>query len=401
MANKILTPDMITSEAQRILENSLVVTRNVNKQYDNSFAKEGAKIGTKLRVRLPDRVLVSDGAPLQLQDVNQQYTNITVSSQKQVALDFTSAELTMNIDDFSKLIIEPRVSQLAASIDQDVARAYKYIGNSVGTPGTTPATPQVMLAANQKLDESAAPGNSRYLTVNPAANAALVIGMTGLFNPSGTVSKQFKNGSMGEGILGFDEVAMSQSIGQYTTGTRNAAGTVNGTIATQGVTTIVLAGMGASKTIKLGEVFTIAAVNAVNPQTRESTGSLFQFVVLADTQSDGAGAATVTVAEIYDQTQALATVDVLPQTGAVVTFLGAAGGTYPQNLAYHSDCIAFASADLVLPKGVDMASRIVHNGISMRLVRDYDINQDRLITRLDVLYGWAVIRPELGVRMWG
>lgn len=392
---------MITAEAQRILANKLVVTRNVNKQYDASFAKEGAKIGSKLRIRLPDRALVKDGAAIQLDDENQQYTNLTVSSQKHIALDFTSAELTMSIDEFSKNIIEPRVSQLAASIDQDVARAYKYIGTSVGVPGTTPATSAVILAANQKLDEAAAPSGERYLTVNPAANASLVEGMKGFFNPQGVISQQFKAGSMGAGILGFDEISMSQSIGQFTTGTRNVAGTLNGTITTQGTTSLVLAGMGNTLTIKAGEVFTIAAVNAVNPQTRESTGSLFQFVVLADTTTSAGGAATVTVAEIYDQSQALATVDVLPQTGAVVTFVGAAGGTYPQNLAYHSDCITFATADLILPKGVEMASRVVNNGISMRLLKQYDINQDRMITRLDVLFGWAVIRPELGARMWG
>src|SRR5687767_11061096 len=153
MANSILTPDMITREALRILQNKLVLTRNVNRQYDKSFANEGAKIGSTLRIRKPDRALVSDGAALQVQDENQQYTTLTVSSQKHIGLSFTSAELTMSIDEFSKLIIEPRVAQLAATIDADVANAFKYIGQSVGTPGTTPATSAVLLAANQKLNE--------------------------------------------------------------------------------------------------------------------------------------------------------------------------------------------------------------------------------------------------------
>ena len=179
MANSILTIDMITRKALEILENNLVLTRNVNRQYDDSFAVEGAKIGSTLRIRKPDRALVTDGAALQVQDENQQYTTLTVSSQKHIGLNFTSAELTMQLDDFAELILKPRVSQLAASVDADVANAYKSIYNSVGTPGTTPATSLVLLQAQQKLNEFAAPMNPRYATVNPAANAGLVEGMKG------------------------------------------------------------------------------------------------------------------------------------------------------------------------------------------------------------------------------
>lgn len=400
MANTILTPDQITREALRILENKLVLTRNVNRQYDKSFANEGAKIGTTLRIRKPDRALVSDGAALQIQDENQQYTSLTVSNQKHIGLSFSAAEMTMSLDDFSKLIIEPRVSQLAAAIDADVANAFKWIGQSVGTPGTTPATSAVLLAAAQKLNESAAPSGQRYATVNPAANAGLVEGLKGLFNPVSTVAKQFKSGLMSEGILGLDEMAMSQSIASFTCGTRTT-GTTAAAVTAQGQNTISLAGLGAAGTVKAGDVFTVANVYAVNPQTRQSTGSLYQFVVLADAVADGAGAATVTVPAMYDATHALANINAFPANGVAATFLGGAGVAYPQNLIYHQDAITFATADLVLPKGVDMGSRVNHNGISMRMIRDYDINTDRLATRLDVLYGYAVIRPELAVRLWG
>jgi hypothetical protein len=401
MANNILTPDMITREALRVLENSLVITRNVNRQYDSSYAQEGAKIGSTLRIRKPDRSLVSDGAALQVQDENQQYTTLTVSSQKHIGLAFTSAELTMSIDEFSKLIIQPRVSQLAATIDADVAQGVaKLIGQSVGTPGTTPSTSQVLLQGQQKLNEMAAMMTDRYATVNPAANAALVEGMKGFFNPSSTISKQFKSGMMGEGVLGYDEINMSQSISNFTTGTRTN-GTTGAAVAAEGATTITLAGLGAGGTIKAGEVFTVANVFAVNPQTRQSTGSLFQFVAKEDVTADGAGAGVVKVDAIYSASQALATVNALPGNGAAVTFLGGASTGYPQNLIYHKDAIAFATADLVMPKGVDMAARVNHNGISLRMIRDYDVNQDRLVTRLDVLYGYGVIRPELACRLWG
>jgi hypothetical protein len=391
---------MITRKALQILENNLVITRNVNRAYDDSFAVEGAKIGSTLRIRLPDRALVTDGAALQVQDDNEQFTTLTVSSQKHIGINFTSAELTMQLDDFAERVLKPRVSQLAASIDADVANAYKSIYASVGTPGTTPATSLVLLQGQQKLNEAAAGMAPRYATVNPAANAGLVEGMKGFFNPVDTISRQFKAGMMGQGVLGYDEINMSQSVVNHTNGDWGTGITVGTTVSTQGASSLDIAFTGSSKTWKLGDVFTIAGVYAVNPQTRQSTGSLQQFVVTAN--ASGSSTATLSISPaIYTSSQALATVDSFPQSGAVVTMVGNANGSYAQNLVYHKDAITFATADLLLPQGVDMASRQVHNGISMRIVRQYDINNDRMPCRIDVLYGYSVIRPQMACRMWG
>jgi hypothetical protein len=264
---------MITRKALEILENNLVLTRNVNRQYDDSFAVEGAKIGSTLRIRLPDRALVTDGAALQVQDDNEQFTTLSVASQKHIGVNFTSAELTMQLDDFAERVLKPRISQLASSIDADVANAYKTIGNTVGTPGTTPSTSLVLLQAQQKLNENAAVMSPRNATVNPAANAGLVEGMKGLFNPTDTISKQFKNGMMGTGVLGFDEVNMSQSIKQHTTGSRDASAstTTSAAVTTEGSSTLTLAQGSVTTTIAAGDVFTIADCFAVNPQTRRAT----------------------------------------------------------------------------------------------------------------------------------
>lgn len=400
MANSLLTIDMITRKALEIFENNLVITRNCNRQYDDSFAKEGAKIGSTLRIRLPDRALVTDGAALQVQDDNEQYTTLAVTSQKHIGINFTSAEMTLSLDDFADRVLKPRISQLAASVDADVANAYKSIYQSVGTPGTTPSTALVLLQGQQKLNETAAPTGPRYCTVNPAANAALVDGMKGFFNPTDVISRQFKQGMMGESVLGYEEVNMSQSITQHTTGSWGTGITVTNTISTQGQSTVDISFTGSSKTWNVGDVFTIANVFAVNPQTRQSTGSLQQFVVTA--AATGSSTATLTVSPaIYTASHALATVDSFPVATAAVTMLGSAATQYPQNLIYHKDAISLATADLLMPQGVDMASRQVHNGISMRIVRQYDINNDRMPCRVDVLYGYAVIRPQLGVRLWG
>ena len=197
---------------------------------------------------------------------------------------------------------------------------------------------------------------------------------------------------------------MSQSIVQHTTCTRSATAslTIGSTVSTQGASSVAINGDTGSATFKAGDVFTIAGVYAVNPQTRQSTGSLQQFVVTADATASSGNWSSVSISPaLYTSSNALATVDSFPQSGAAVTVVGSASTTYPQNLAYHRDAIAFATADLLLPQGVDMASRQVHNGISLRIVRQYDINNDRMPCRIDVLYGYSVIRAPMAARIWG
>jgi hypothetical protein len=104
---------------------------------------------------------------------------------------------------------------------------------------------------------------------------------------------------------------------------------------------------------------------------------------------------------MYTATNALATVDAFPVASAALVFTGTASTVYPQNLVYHKNAITLATADLLLPQGVDMASRQVHNGVSMRIVRQYDINNDRMPCRVDVLYGFNTIRPPMACRIWG
>lgn len=401
MANRLLTIDMITREILRIFENNSIVTRNCNRQYDDQFADEGAKIGDTVRIRLPDRVLVSEGAVFQGRGINEQNTTLTLSTQLHTDFSLTSAEMTMSLQDYSDTVLVPRISQLAATVDSTVCNGVaKQIGQSVGTPGTTPSTVQVLLAGQQKLNEQSVPLANRFAVVNPAANAALVGGFTNLFNPSGAISEQYKTGNMANNTLGYQEIGMSQSIGQFTTGSRSAGATVTTTVAAQGQTTLAVTTNGATDTIKQGDVFTVAGVFAVNPQTRQTTGSLYQFVVGVDAVAAGS-AVTLTVPAMYTADQALATIDTFPQAGAAVTWLGGVSTAYPQNLIYYKDSIALATADLVMPKGVDMAGRANHNGLSMRVVRQYDAKQDQMIGRIDILFGFKVLRPEGCVRLWG
>ncbi len=399
MANTILTADMITRKSLEIFENNLVFTRNVNRQYDDSFAQTGAKIGSTLRIRLPDRALVTDGPALAVQDDIEQFTTLSVTSQKHVDVSFSTSELSLSMDDFAERVLKPRISQLAASVDADIANSYLDAFASVGTPGSVPSTALSLLQGHQKLDESAAPRINRFATINPAANAALVNGMGTLFNPVDTISRQFKSGIISDGVLGFDEINMSQSVKMHTTGAWGTTITSTGTVSAQGQSTLPITFTG-SGTWNRGDVFSVDDVYAVNPQTRESTGALQQFVVTAVVT--GTTTATLSFSPpLYTAAQALATVNTFPQANAKVNMLGAASSQYPQNLIYQKDSIAFATADLVMPNNVDFGSRQVYKGISMRVVRQYDINNDRLPCRVDVLYGYKVVRPAGVCRLWG
>lgn len=405
MGNKNLTIDMITFKALDILEMNSPLLRNIDKQYDPSYAVTGAKIGSQLRIRKPDRCLVSDGATLVIQDAEEEYTTLTIDRRKHIGLQFTSAELALDIDDFAERKLKPRVSQLSAAIEADIAKtAYEQIYQSVGTPGQTPSTSQVLLKGNQKLNEMNVPLDMRRAVVNPAANAELVEGMKGLFNPGGTIDSQFKTGMMGANVLGFDEVTMGQGISTFTRAATGAtAPKVTATMTVQGSDELGVTFTSGTPTFKKGDVFTIAGVYSVNPQSRVSTGSLQQFLVTADTVVSTAGTtATLPIAPpIYTKDQTLATVDSFPVKDAAITFMGTAGESYPQNLLFQKGAMTFASADLLLPKGVEFASRQQHNGISIRIVKQYDINADVMPIRLDILYTTKVLRPEFACRLWG
>lgn len=401
MANSNLTIDMITFKCLDILELASPLIRNINKQYDKSFAVQGAKIGDTLRVRKPDRCLVTKGAALGVADDNEQFTNVSITEQDHVGLNFTTAELALNIDDFAERKLKPRISQLAASVESKIASVgANGFYQSVGTPGTTPATSLVLLQGGVKLNDMNVDLTGRTTTVNPAANAALVEGMKGFFNPTGTISKQFKSGMMGENILGFDSINMGQGITTHLNGDWGTTITSTGTLSTQGQATLPISFTGSSKDWNEGDVFTIAGVYSVNPQTRVSTGSLQQFVVTADVTASTTGTLAINP-PIYTAEHALATVDSFPQATAVVTMLGTAATAYPQNLMCQQNAMTLSTADLVMPQGVDMASRQNHNGISIRIVKQYDINNDRLPCRLDILYGVDILRHEMGVRLWG
>jgi len=394
--NTLLTISMITREALRILENNLAFTKRVNRQYDDKFAIEGAKIGYVVNARKPVRYVVSTGQALQLQDATETQVPVSLTTQDHVDFQFSSADLKLSIDDFGDRFIQPAVAALANKIDWNGLQLYKQIYNAVGTAGVTPVQLLTYLMAGVALDNNAAPQDEmRHLVITPKMQAYIVDALKGLFQQATAISQQYAKGQMGT-AAGF-QWAMDQNCPTHVSGTFTTAGAVGAA----GQTGSALATTGWSAgALKAGDVFTIAGVFGVNPQNRTSTGDLQVFTVTAGA-SDTAGAMTIPIAPAIVTSGAFQTVSASPAGGAPITMLGASGSSSPQGMAFHRDAFTLVTADLPVPKGTDMASRVSDKqlGISLRIVRDYDITTDQFPCRIDVLYGWATLRPELACRV--
>lgn len=403
--NTLLTIDMVTLESLRVLHGNLAFVKNVNRDYDSAFAKEGAKIGDTLRIRKPPKYTVRTGRVMSAQNATETYVSLPVSTQKGVDMDFTSAEFTMSIDNFSTRFLKPAMSVLASTIDYDALAMTLDVQNSVGSPGTTPATYLVWGQANQKLDEFLAPRDgNRTAILSPAAMASTVDGLKGLFQAGDAIADQYRSGVMTRAI---DlKWAMDQNVRNATMGTRDGTVSVTGAVAT-GSTQVALdytGGTSAAATITAGEVFTMGSVFAVNDETKQTYNFLKQFTVTSTQTAASSQWLTVPVSPtIYGPTSgALQNVSALPANNAAVTFYGTTSSTvYPQNLIFHKDAFTFATADLRMPRNQEMASRKVMDGISMRIWEGADITNDAFPVRSDVLYGFVATYPELACRVWG
>lgn len=430
VSNSILTDAVIAKEAMMEFHNNLAFLKGVNRQYSNQFAKSGAKIGNTINVKKANRFAVQQGPAITAQGVSESTVPLTLNRQYVVPMSFSSADRTLSIDQFNKNYIKPAMSKLASWMDLDACAAAitgSYLDgtscpgagpiyNVIGTPGTTPGTgggsatgllqynaPSVYLNAGVVLDNNAAPRDGRRSVVlNPAAQAASVGSLSGLFNPQGIISEQYRKGMMGN-ALDFD-FAMDQNIYTFTSGTRAISGeiTVQATWTTATGANILLTG--GTGTIKAGDSFTVAGVYAVNPENQQSTGVLQQFVVTSSVTMSG----TTTVAisptpKLADgSTIADGNVNRVPTAGdAVVWTTGAASTASPQNLAYHADAFTLGTADLETNLPGATAIRETMDGISMRLVTFYDGMSDYVTTRVDVLAGFSVQRPEWAVRIAG
>lgn len=410
MGNTILNSDKITLKALDVLHAKCNFIGAVSHEYDDQFAQTGGKIGESLRIRLPLKFEIREGKTLNVQDTTEQSVTLTQATQRGVDMNFSTRDLTMSIDDFTERYIEPAMTTLSSYLEQDALTMALDIYNTTGTAGATPASMVPFLGAKTKLNQYLAPRDmKRNALITSDTSGAMVEGLKSLFQDSSELAKQYRDGVMGRtsGFL----FAENDLLPVLTNGTRTGSITINGAAPTG--STIALKTLGSGTSIAKGEVFTIAGYYAVHPETKTPYAHLQQFVCTETTTASGTTIASLPISPAIVTSGPYQNVYGTPGSDAVVTLNGGAatGGVadstasasllYRQNLCFHKNAFAFVSADLEMPQGVHFASRKVIDGISMRIIRQYDINNDNIPCRIDVFYGYKTIRPELAVRVTG
>lgn len=405
MANSLLTINMITREAVRLFINSNEFIQNIDRQYDESFAQTGAKIGQSLRIRLPNDFTVTTGPGLSAQDTAEQSISLPLSTQKHVDVSYSTVDRTMSLDDFSRRVLAPMVNNLTGAVAADVMTGVEggisnwYANQDVNGVIQTPVA-ATWLGAGAVLDLNSAPRGNRKLILDPLTMARTVSSLAGLFNPSKAIGSQYESGQMQE-ALGFDWY-MDQTVLKHTTGGYTGTGSpplVCGTVNGANQTGLVITVNAITGGLAQGDIITFAGSNAVNRVTKQTTGQLRQFVVTAAVAANGITIniypALIPAAAGGQQVQ-YQTVDSSPANGANISVVSLSGAVYRKNIAFAPEAVTLATADLEEPRGVHEAARENFDGVAMRMVTDYIIATDQMVTRLDVLYGFVYIRPEWG-----
>ena len=406
--NTFLTPAHISYESAMILKNRLQMGNRVNRQYENQFAQTGAKHGQTISLRKPPRYVGRRGATAYFEGINEQYTNLTLSMFG-VDLNFTSFDFTLSMDDFRRRHLEPAVARIANVIDEDGLGIYYQVPWMLGTPGVVPNSLATYWQAGAILTEQGAPKGEGMRSLMLGANSMAVIGeaKTTLFNPQPGISELYRTGLMDQsgGWDWYEDV----NIPAHTVGPLGGTPTVTG--GGQTGSNLLTGGWTNAVGVRLnrGDVFTIQGVYSVNPQNRQSTGRLQNFVVQAQTSSDASGVATIPIYPAItppnpdgSRTQ-FQTVNASPLGNAPLTIIGAANTVSPQNLGFHRDALTLAIVDLDYPPGVprELCERVSDpdSNISIRFYMYQDGANDISAGRLDVLYGWQYIYPDLAVRI--
>ena len=436
MSNALLNISDITNEGLMVLENEMVVADKINREFDDRFGVDGAKIGYTLNLRKPARFTVSGGPNLQVQDFLETSVPVTLTNQAHIDTQFITSDLLLSMDMFNKRVLRPKIAALANSVDATIALFMKNnIANIIGTPGTLPTTTAPFFTSGAILDTESVPRDGdRHLVMDQFTHASMVPSLQGLYNPQNIIAEQYKKGLLARDALGYQNY-MDQNIASHTFASWAGSPVYNNTVGTSSALlatgwsdsgTFGLSGFtAATAVVNVGDTFTIAGVYMVNPQNRNITRQLRTFVVRPPVgglsngtfsavndvfgnvvggtyTSDGAGKLQLTVAVAIISGGQFQNVNVAPANAAVIVPTGV-NQTGPQNLAFHRDAFTLVSADLDLPGGVDMAARASHKdvGMSMRIVRQYTIGNDAKPCRIDILYGIASMYRELGCRISG
>jgi P22 coat protein - gene protein 5 len=414
MANSVLTYGLIARRATEVLENNLVFANQVFRGYEAEYSRNvnGYKPGATITIRRPAEFIVNDGPVVTVQDASEGSVQITVNLQKNIGMNFTSKDMTLDITDFSERFIEPAMISMAQQVDQDCASMTNAIPNWVGTPGNVLSNFNSFAAATQRLDDTSIGTSPRTGIVSPADARGLQANLTGpssIFAPE-LVSDVYRQGKLPplDGV----ELFKTQNYFTQLTGTRtqSGAGTLNGgTLSTTwaatkdtNTMTLTMTAIGTSATVITGEVFTLAGVYDVNPRSKVALPYLKQFVVTAGFTADASGNCSPVISPPIITSGAYQNVSAAPATNAAVTWVGAASGTFVSNVVFNKNAFALVMVPLEKPEGgLAKVARMSHKGTNVRILSWYDGINDNNLWRFDVLYGTKTIDPRQAVRLSG
>jgi hypothetical protein len=394
MSNSLLTISQITRKAAMVLHQKCNFIGAMNRGYDDNFAKTGAKIGDTLRIRLPNEYTVRSGMTMTAQNTTEQKVDLVVNNVKGVDLNFTSEELALSLDDFSERIIDPAMSVLATNIEADVFQGlYKQVYNLVD--GDTVAFGLAHAsAAREVLTQNLAPLTRRNGILKPAHTTKFLNDTKGLTQAADNIAEQYREGKLlrTAGADWWENTVFADHL----TGTAVKGDTLYNIAAANQTGSALTVDTGAT-TFKKGDIITLAGCNAVHPETKVDLGYAKQFVVTADTSTS---ATTINISPAIVTSGARQNVTGSPTNTGAVTKVGAGASEYlNSSLLFYKDAFTFATADLPMPDGTDKAYRAVVDGISVSIVRDFNISDRTFPCRLDVLYGYAALRPQLATRI--
>jgi len=407
VANTFLTIDTITKEALRIAHEKAVFIGSINRQFDKSWSSEGAT-GNTLRIRYPAQYTRRQGsAVMDVQDSVHTSTSLVVATQDGVDMKFTSAEQSQDLNSFSRDFIEPAIASLVSGIDSDVLigctkESYKYATNSFPTPFTanTPTTDVSSLTVAQnartRLNQGLAPKGDRFIQMDSGTMGQMVTNVAAYFNPSNAISKQYREGLVARTAMA--DYYENERVWSMATLSAVALSStkLNGYVSTLGQTSMNVSLLTQAQTV--GAVFTMANVFDVHPETKQQYQTLKQFVVTAVTD-----ASTYTISPALYRTGPRQNVsgNGTSTSTSAITFLGTTSRTIPQSLMYHRDAFTFATAALPMMADAAKCSVRTFDGLSLRCWQGSDIRNDEMLTRIDILYGYKVIRPEWACRIVG
>lgn len=415
MAQEVLTIDTIATAAVAILDNELVMAKQVYRGLENEFSGtvNGFEKGDTVSMRRPTDFTVREGAVSVNQDVVEAKVALTVDTQLGIDFGFTSKELTLDIKEMSERVIKPAMVQLANKVDQKVHELYKFVPNWVGTPGQTINSFADFAKAPERLDELAVP-SERSAILSPADHWGLLGSQSALYIQD-AAKGAYRQGSLGP-IAGVDTF-MSQNVpthvagnwasgssvavdGAWTAATTSYANVKDTMLQTVTFDTFTAGTPG----VLPGDVFTVADVNAVNPVTKADLGFPKQFTVVSIANATGNQVdVTFYPAAIWSGAfqNVAVKAGVTDLDGKAVTALGTAGVGYRQNMVFHKNAFALAMVPMVSPPGASEVSRKTYKGTSVRLIPTYDGTNDKSNFRLDLLMGVKAIDPRLAVRFSG